>query len=266
MPTARESGTAGEGEEDLFGLVVQGVAEQDHLGAGVTGGRFQGFMPHGPGRGFGTVPRVRDRHGDHPDGVQTELPRLVRRTPGDLGGPFLQLMIHHDGTGLEHTASGIESRRGGQGEGIGAATESDEHPQRPVTCGILGLLTTRHIPRQVSFALQRLTQVQAGRPQDRREPPLAAASAGPGARGGGRVGISPGGLRVSGGGPDRGGRGGCGAGGVHRAGHSGRDALRGSRRELRLRHRRRAPCARAKCRRRGSRPRWGGSRGVPRPC
>lgn len=59
------SGPTSQAQEYLFGLVVQGVAEQDRATTQVVGGRFQGSMTGIPGGGLGPETGGSNFYGAH---------------------------------------------------------------------------------------------------------------------------------------------------------------------------------------------------------
>ena len=158
-PHARQgtgSGPAGQPQQHLFGLVIEGVAEQDNPGAGVVGGGFQGGVPGIPGR------RLRPHPGggnlDRPDLYRREsqVPQRRRGAGSDIGGTGLQLVVHNDGAdgdgvAVHVPAAGEVGGDGGEGQRVRPAAAGDQDPFRVVRSGE-GIL--QHLPRRADDGRQ----------------------------------------------------------------------------------------------------------------
>ena len=124
-----DAGAAGEAEQDGFGLVVAGVAEQDRGGAVALGRGVEGGVAGVAGRGLwpGAAP---DPYGDGFDGIEPQggEPR------GDLGGAeigaVLETVVDSDAAGSDGELGGLEGEGGGEGHGVGAAGACHEHERR----------------------------------------------------------------------------------------------------------------------------------------
>ena len=143
------SGAAGEPEQHLFGLVVEGVAEQDCPGAGVVGGGFQGSMAGVPGRRLRAHPGGGDVDGPDLHGRESQFPQRRRGGGGDVGGAGLQLVVHDDGANghgvaVHVAAAGEVGGDGGEGQRVRAAAAGDQDPFRVAGPGQRVL---QHFPR-----------------------------------------------------------------------------------------------------------------------
>jgi hypothetical protein len=78
------AGAAGQAEQDGLGLVVEGVAEQDHRRAQPVGGRVQGGVARVAGGGF-RPPLTADLDRLDLDRVQTQLGAALRDCSGAFG-------------------------------------------------------------------------------------------------------------------------------------------------------------------------------------
>ena len=74
-------GTAGEAEQHLLGLVVEGVPEQHGGGAVPVGGGVEGGVAGRAGGGLEALARRGDLDGHHVDGVEAERAQARRRPP-----------------------------------------------------------------------------------------------------------------------------------------------------------------------------------------
>ena len=143
------SGAAGEPQQHLFGLVVEGVPEQDCPGAGVVGGSFQGSVAGVPGRRFRAHPGGRDVDGPDLHGREPQFPQRGRRGGCDVGGSGLQLVVHDDGSdsngvAVHVSAAGEVGGDGGEGQRVGPAAAGDQDPFR-VAC--VGQRVLQHFAR-----------------------------------------------------------------------------------------------------------------------
>ena len=99
------AGAPRQSQQDLFGLVIERMAEQDHSGTGLISGGVEGGVAGLPGRRLRAHAGRGDVDGPHHDGRKTE----VREGPGGGGGhlcrAWLELVVHDDGSDAHGVAA-----------------------------------------------------------------------------------------------------------------------------------------------------------------
>ncbi len=99
-PHAREGsrpGAAGQAQQDLFGLVVQGVAEQDRRGSLVPGRSFQRCVACIPCGSLRAHPGTVDGHGPEVHRGEAQFLQYLDGGGSHLGRALLQLVVNHHG-------------------------------------------------------------------------------------------------------------------------------------------------------------------------
>ncbi len=89
------AGAAGESQQDLFGLVIERMSEQDHTRAGLFGCLLEGGVAGVPGGRFRAHARGGDVHGPDLDRRKSQPAQDFGGAGGHLGGAGLQLVVHH---------------------------------------------------------------------------------------------------------------------------------------------------------------------------
>ena len=129
-------GAAGQPEEHLLGLVVEGVAEEDEAGAVVFGGGVELAVARLPGDGLEAAAAEHHRPGrDDVHGVQPQRAQSGADRRGDLVRPLLEPVVDDDRTDPQPPRRSLEPRGVGQGEGVRSPAARDEDEVAGVALG-----------------------------------------------------------------------------------------------------------------------------------
>ena len=91
------AGAAGQPQQHLLGLVIQGVAEQHRVCPGFGGSGVERFVAHRAGGGLRAHAGFRDLHPGDGDGVQPHGAQFSGSRLGDLGRAVLQPVVDDGG-------------------------------------------------------------------------------------------------------------------------------------------------------------------------